>query len=105
MRNFNEDEFSDFSKMKRELLTRLDDARDIAGVPFVLTSSHREGDDKSHGRGYAVDIRTKTSRNRFHIVRGLIEAGFRRIGIYDLHAHADCDPSLPDIVMWWGKSK
>lgn len=105
MRNFTPDEFSDFAAMKPELLAMLDGARDVAGVPFRLTSTYRDGDDKSHGRGYAVDIRANTSGARFHIVRGLLAVGFHRIGVYDRHVHADCDPSLPSEVMWVGKSK
>lgn len=105
MRHFDESEFSDFSKMQPKLLARLDNARHEAGVPFDLTSTYREGDEKSHGRGYAVDIACTKSRARWHILRGLIAAGFTRIGIYDLHIHADCDPSLAPEVVWLGKSK
>jgi len=35
----------------------------------------------------------------------LLQAGFRRIGIYDKHIHADIDKTLPQDVMWWGVSK
>lgn len=86
------------------LVEKLDLARDVAGVPFVLTSTFRQGDRRSHGRGFAVDIRANMSRARFRIVLGLIQAGFRRIGVYDKHVHADIDPELPKDVMWVGES-
>ena len=105
MRHFKESEFSDFSKMEPKLLARLDNARQEAGVPFKLTSTYRPGDEKSHGRGWAVDISCTESRSRFHIVRGLLAAGFTRIGVYDRHLHADCDPTLEPDVMWWAKSQ
>ena len=90
---------------KRELLLKLDEARDIAGIPFIINSGFRPGDPKSHGRGYAADIKAIGSRQRFLILRGLILAGFHRIGDYPRHYHADCDPSLPPEVCWRGKYK
>jgi hypothetical protein len=86
-------------------LDMLQEARTIAGVPFILSSSVRPGDDGAHGRGLAFDIKTPTSRARFRILKGLIEAGFHRIGVYDHHIHADCDDILDPEVCWWGKSR
>jgi hypothetical protein len=83
----------------------LDDARSIAGVPFVLTSAFRAGDPRSHGRGLAVDIRCSDSETRWRILKGVILAGFLRIGIYDRHIHVDIDESLPQRVAWWGRSQ
>lgn len=91
--------------LQEELVKRLDWAREKAGVPFVLTSGYREGDPRAHGRGWAVDIRCRHSRTRYRMVAALIEVGFRRIGVYDRHIHADLDETLPDLVMWWGKSE
>lgn len=108
MRHFTESEFSDFSKMKPELIARLDNARHEAGVPFKLTSTYRLDDKdkyKTHGRGYAADISCMKSRQRHHILRGLRAAGFTRIGIYNKHIHADCDPNEDQDVTWTGKSK
>lgn len=102
--HFTADEFSAPESMRAGFLRKLDQAREIAGVPFKITSSFRDGDLGAHGRGYAVDVRCRTSRARFHILRGAIEAGFRRIGVYDRHIHLDDDPSLPDAVVWWGMS-
>lgn len=87
-----------------ELVQMLDWAREKAGIAFVITSGLRDGDPRAHGRGHAVDLRCRRSRARLKIVQALLDVGFRRIGIYDKHVHADNDPSLPQSVMWWGVS-
>lgn len=87
-----------------ELVYRLDAAREIAGVPFVLTSTWRPGDVGAHPKGTGADIRCSGSSARFRIVSALIEAGFTRIGIYDRHIHVDVDESAPELVMWIGFS-
>ncbi len=91
--------------MQPKFLARLDNARQEAGVVFDLTSTYREGDPKTHGRGWAADISCTKSRQRHHILRGLRAAGFTRIGIYDKHIHADCDPDEDEDVTWLGKSR
>ena len=88
----------------------LDDAREIAGIPFFITEGkiseqtvHVEH--SAHFKGAAVDIRCWDSWSRFKIVNALLEAGFERIGIYDRHIHADIDEYLPQMVIWVGTSK
>jgi zinc D-Ala-D-Ala carboxypeptidase len=61
-------------------------------------------DASAHIKGVAVDLACASSRNRMKMVSALIVAGFKRIGVYDRHLHADCDPDLPQEVMWVGKS-
>lgn len=87
----------------------LDNARRIAGVPFIITSgcrcaSHNKDiggvDDSSHVRGYAVDIRFKTAAECFIIIDALFKAGFVRIGIGRNFIHADLDISKPQNVLW-----
>jgi len=91
------------------LVTRLDAARGIAGVPFRITEGLGSGGahvgNTAHARGLAVDLACVLSGKRMRMVRGLLQAGFRRIGIYDKHIHADIDKTLPQDVMWWGVSK
>ena len=91
------------------LLEMLDDAREIAGVPFVITSGVRPprkpDDDSAHITGLAVDTRANNSRARFKILRALYAVGFRRIGVYDLHLHIDVDESKDQDVCWWGTSQ
>ena len=88
-----------------ELVRRLDEARGFAKVPMEITSGYRGGDDKSHGRGLAVDLRCSTSYRRMRIVSGALVAGFRRIGVYDRHVHLDVDEKLPQDVLWMGVSQ
>lgn len=84
--------------MKQATMSKLDTAREIAGIPFVLTSAYRSPEhDRSRGRsgtgahtlGRAIDIRCNTSRNRFLVVNALLKAGFKRVGIAKTFVHAD----------------
>jgi hypothetical protein len=108
--HFSPSEFTEPDKMQTHLLLALDETRKKACLPIYVTSSYREGDAKSHGRGWAVDIADNlegkpcSSAWRFAVVRAALGSGFRRIGVYDLHCHLDCDPDLPPGVMWWGTS-
>lgn len=112
IRRFKPREFNRPELMDLELLQKLDHAREVAGIPFVIgfeayrTEAHNSELDgaaknSAHLRGYAVDIQVRAPRNRFLILRGLIIAGFTRIGDrYDAHIHVDCDPTLDQSVAW-----
>ena len=109
--HFTPDEFGAHAdRMSEDLLLQLDYARHEAGLPFIVTSTYREGDAGAHGDGDAVDISDNSvgddigSMWRFVALRGLYAAGFTRIGIYDKHIHADVSRRLPDEVSWIGKS-
>jgi len=90
------------------LVYRLQAARFIAGVPFVINSGVRckehnsafSSPTSSHIPGYAVDIACNESRSRFKIIDALLKAGFERIGIRHDFIHADVDPEKPAEVMW-----
>lgn len=99
--------------LETELVAKLDQARHYAGIPFVLTSTVRSDEsneralgveNSAHLSGKAVDIRVDDSSSRFQIVKGLVMAGFNRIGVYDHHCHADIDGSKPQNVLWTGVS-
>lgn len=92
-----------------KLTQKLDEAREIAQVPFVVNSGYRckvhnknEGgkENSSHLRGLACDIKAKTSSDRFAILSSLIKVGFNRIGVSDTFIHCDIDQSLPNKVIW-----
>ena len=94
-----------------KLIEKLDLARDIAGIPFIINSGYRckkhnenvGGTDKSsHIKGLAVDIDINGSRDRFIVVDALLKAGFERIGVKydDLLVHADIDEEKSRKVMW-----
>ena len=95
----------------RTLLSRLNEAREIAGVPFVITSGARcvahnrkvgGTPNSAHIRGLAVDIACPSSQARFAILNGLFQAGFKRIGYNQAKNffHADIDESLPQNVFF-----
>lgn len=89
------------------LLNRLNLARQIAGIPFVIKSGYRcEKNNKkvggrsnsAHLRGLAVDIQAKDSRTRHKVLSAVYAAGFKRIGINPQFIHVDVDESLPSEV-------
>lgn len=95
------------SDMDLGFMVRLNTARDIAGIPFVVNSAYRTKDyelskgrsgTSSHCKGIAVDIRCSNSADRFIIVRAAIGAGFRRIGIGSHFIHLDTDDTKSDAV-------
>ena len=97
------------NNMNDDLLDALDDARDMAGIPFTINSGCRcaehnkaiNGKPKSsHLLGYAVDIKATDSRSRYLIVESLLAANFNRIGIADTFIHVDNDPAKDGCVIW-----
>lgn len=99
-----------------ELVSKLDTARKAAGIPFVITSGKRTVEqetalkggvrDSAHIKGLAVDLECGSDQNLFLMLRGLMAAGFERIGVYHdaklipRHIHVDIDTSLPPKVVW-----
>ena len=73
------------SKMNKEFLFKLDEARMMAGTPFKITSGYRtEAHNKkvggvkgsSHTKGCAVDIAVNSGLQRSAIVCALAKVGF-----------------------------
>jgi len=115
LNNFTLDEFDSPDKigsgnnMQEDFLKKLDKAREIADIPFIITSGFRTQehnkkvggvDSSSHTKGWAADISCRESRNRFIIVKALIEAGFTRIGVARTFIHVDSDPDKAPKVIW-----
>ncbi len=95
--------------MNQRTMTKLDQARGYAGIPFVLNSAYRSREwdiskgrsgDGPHTHHCAVDIRCNTSANRMKIVKALLKVGFTRIGIGQNYVHVDDDETKPQGVMW-----
>jgi len=97
--------------MGEAFLERLDYARDLAGVPFRITSGYRcprhnarvgGSPSSAHLRGLAADIAATDSESRAKVLFGLIKAGFRRIGIDFKRGfiHVDDDPEKPRPRVW-----
>lgn len=86
--------------LKGELVAKIDFAREVSGVPYIINSGFRTPEhnkeiggapDSAHLKGLAVDISAKDKKTRSMIVYGLLYAGFQRIKIYKTHIHADLD--------------
>jgi len=98
--------------MTKEFLKKIDKAREISGVPYIITSGFRTpqhnetlkkqgykaSPNSSHLKGVAADISCLDSGTRQKIVNGLIRAGFTRIGISDTFIHCDCDSDKHDAI-------
>lgn len=114
-KHFRESEFKACSPscslqdMKQHTMDKLDAARELAGIPFVLNSAYRSPAwEKKRGRtgtgahphGCGVDIRCNASRNRYKIITACLLAGFTRIGIAKTYVHVDDDPAKDPCVVW-----
>ena len=100
--------------MDPDFLAMLDESRDVAGIPFVITSGFRtishnkklikEGysasRNSSHLLGLAADIYCTDSRSRFIILDALQEVGFTRLGIAPNFLHVDLDTNKPQHRIW-----
>ena len=99
----------EISGLAPELVSMLDFAREMAGIPFIITCGVRTCEQNvkvggvngsSHLKGLAVDLKCDNSRERHKIIAGLIKAQFKRIGIAKDHIHADIDESKDIFVLW-----
>lgn len=95
--------------MDGNFLAQLDEAREIAGTSFVITSGFRcekhnrdvgGSPQSSHLHGKAADIAVGNSAERFRIIEALTQAGFSRIGIAKTFIHVDNDNGKPHPVAW-----
>ena len=98
-----------YKEMNHDFITKLNDARGYADVPFRLTSGYRckkhnqavgGSKDSSHMKGLAVDIFCPTAIGRFEILQGLFVAGFKRVGVAATYLHVDADPDKKQCCMW-----
>lgn len=100
--------------MNMDFVRLLDEARELAGVPFKITSGYRTEEynvslkkrgfkaspTSAHMRGLAADISTPDSETRFKVVESLIRLGARRIGVGKTFVHVDTDSKKSQKVMW-----
>ncbi len=95
--------------MDEDFLAKLDNARVIADIPFIINSAWRSPEhnkkvggkpNSSHLKGLAVDIKIENSRQRFIVLQALIAAGFTRIGIAKTFIHVDGDNEKDPRVTW-----
>jgi len=93
--------------MDTNFLTKLEEAREIACVPFKITSGYRTKEhneevggvpNSSHLIGVAADVSVSSGHDRYVILNALIRAGFKRIGVAKTFIHCDTDDSKPNSV-------
>ena len=94
--------------MDEDFLSKLDEAREFAGIPFVINSAYRSPEHplsiknptSSHIKGLAVDIKATDSSTRFKVIEALVSVGFTRLGIADTFIHVDWDFDKSQEVIW-----
>jgi zinc D-Ala-D-Ala carboxypeptidase len=93
--------------MDIQFLSKLEEAREIAGIPFKITSGYRSVrhnkevggvQNSSHLIGVAADIAVGSGNERYIILNALIRAGFKRIGVAKTFIHCDTDPNKNNSV-------
>lgn len=98
--------------MDTNFLYKLEHARELAGIPFKITSGYRTKEynedllkrgykaskNSSHLIGVAADIAVGSGNERYIILNALIRAGFKRIGVAKGFIHCDTDDSKPNSV-------
>ena len=96
-------------KMDADFLAKLDEARELANIPFIINSAYRNPDqnaraggkpNSSHLKGLAVDIRANDSSTRYMVLNALISVGFNRIGVASSFIHVDDDKEKSENVIW-----
>jgi len=95
--------------MDQTFMKKLDIARQVAMLPFIVTSGFRseiyekeQGRDgtSSHTKGVAIDLGVSNSSERYKILNALLSVGINRIGIGENFIHADIDKDKPQSVIW-----
>ena len=86
--------------MDFDFLHKLEQAREIAGIPFKITSGYRTAEhnekvggvkNSSHLKAVAADISISNGQQRYIVLNALIKAGFKRIGVAKGFIHVDSD--------------
>lgn len=88
------------SNMDTEFMFRLNKAREMANIPFVINSGYRcekhnaevGSTSRNHVEGKAADIKCTEGWKRLRIVRALLNVGFSRLGISKTFIHVDSMP-------------
>ena len=93
--------------MDINFIYKLEHARELAGIPFKITSGYRTKEhnaevggvpNSSHLVGVAADIAVSGGADRYIILSALIKAGFKRIGIAKTFIHCDTDETKSNSV-------
>jgi zinc D-Ala-D-Ala carboxypeptidase len=109
----------EIKSLDKEFVALLDQARHLAGVPFVISSGYRTpehnadvggANDSAHCKGLAIDLVVTNDISAGCILKGLYAVGLTRIGLYFIksydgvlgwsHIHVDNDKSHTPIAAW-----
>lgn len=96
-------------EMEPDFLEKVDLARTLAGVPFVINSGYRcekhnrevGSTSMNHTSGRAADIKCLDSGTRWRMINGLIQAEFKRIGMNRTFIHVDNMDELGSLRAIW----
>ena len=108
------DKIGSGNEMDAAFLSKLDKCREVAGIPFKITSGFRTPEyninlgkrgykiakNSPHMKGVAADISTPTSIQRFKIIQAALLVGFTRIGIGQTFIHLDMDTTKSQNCIW-----
>ena len=97
--------------MDMEFLRLVDEAREIAGIPFKITSGYRTPKHNTSVGGVlnsshmnipcdACDIAASDSSARYRIINSLLKVGINRIGIGKKFIHCDTDKTKSPNIIW-----
>jgi len=97
--------------MDLDFVRKLDEAREIAGVAFKITSGYRTPKHNTSVGGVlnsshmnipcnACDIAIMDSSTRYKIVGSLLKVGINRIGIGKNFIHCDTDSNKSQNIIW-----
>tara|TARA_R110000803_G_scaffold62442_2_gene122805 strand:+ start:1125 stop:1493 length:369 start_codon:yes stop_codon:yes gene_type:complete len=92
-------------------IRKLDDAREIAGIPFKINSGYRTPKQNTKVGGVknsshtnipcnAADINVGSSSERYKIIEAAVKVGFNRIGIGKNFIHLDTDKNKSQELVW-----
>lgn len=97
------------AKISYPFVGLLDQARELVGVPFRVTSGYRcqahnkqvgGSPDSEHLIGLAADILVPDSETRFLIVSAALQVGIRRIGVHGSFVHLGVSRAHPPDVLF-----
>ena len=97
--------------MNKEFICMLDEAREIAGIPFKITSGYRTPKHNTYVGGVlnsshmnipcnACDISISDNSTRYKVLNSLLKVGINRIGIGKNFIHCDTDKNKSPNVVW-----
>ena len=95
--------------MQHSFVRKLDLARELSGVKFIIVSGYRSEShnhavggvlNSSHVTGYGADIYCTDPEQRYKILFALMHVGFNRIGVYKSHIHVDNDTQKNSFQIW-----